>query len=195
MEAPRLIYIPTVPKPQNPLIVARVRDVTTYDAGGDDVAADAEKDRQQIAVAVVEHKTGRAGTNERAERDAGVECADDAADVSSAEIIHDYGGQHRDPSAIKHSEEERERSQRPDPRRDRPNGQATRHSQEHHQKRPRASDPVGETSQEEAPSRAAHSDRAQQEDGGGSRNAMIESVGNEVNERDKNAKRATRHAA
>ena len=60
------------------------------------------------------------------------------------------------------------------------------------QKRPRASDPVGETSQEEAPSRAAHSDRAQQEDGGGSRNAMIESVGNEVNERDKNAKRGRR---
>ena len=189
VEPPQLTYFPTVPKPQIALGRCRCPRRELDDACGDDVAADPERDWRQIAVAVVEHETGRAGTNERAERDAGVERADDAADVSSTEIIHDYGGQHGDPSAVKHSEEQSERSQRPDPGRGRPNGQGSRHSQEHDQKRPRSPIRSARPPKKKRPPRAAHPDRAQQEDGGGSRNAMIESVGNKMNERDKNAKR------
>jgi hypothetical protein len=63
----------------------RRRPRRRYDDGGYDVGAGAGQDRQRVTVAEVEGKARGARTDQGAERHAGVENADNAADIAAAE--------------------------------------------------------------------------------------------------------------
>ena len=67
-----------------------------------------------VIMGEIEGEAGGARADQRTERDAGIEDADDAADVAAAEIVHHHGRQHRDPSAIEDAEDEGENRQRPE---------------------------------------------------------------------------------
>ena len=78
------------------------------DAGGDGVGGDAGGARG-VSAADVEGEAGGAGADQGAERHARVEHADDAADIASAEIVHDQGGKDRDEAAVEHAVGKRKR--------------------------------------------------------------------------------------
>ena len=66
------------------------------------------EETEAYAEAELEGEARDAGADQGAEGDAGVEDADDAADIAAPEIIHDHCGQHRDPAAIEHPIDEGE---------------------------------------------------------------------------------------
>src|SRR5882672_12109636 len=161
-----------------------------HDAGGDDVGGDAGEDRQRIAVADVEGEPGGAGADQGAERHARVENADDAADVPTAEIVHDERRQERDEAAVEDAVGKRKGGERPQVGREGPYGLGERHAHEHRQERARAAHAVGEAAENEAPGGAADADHAEEQDGRRRGDAVIPRVGDEVDERDEQPERA-----
>src|ERR1700722_12705456 len=141
-------------------------------------------------MAEIEGEARRARTGQRAERDAGVEHADDAADIASAEIIHDERGQDRDEAAVEYSIGEGESGEPPEIDGQRPDDQGERHTGEHDDQRALAAQPVGEAAKEEAARRTADADQSEEHDRTGLRDAVIERVRYEVYERDEQPERA-----
>src|SRR5439155_25531797 len=117
-----------------------------------------------------------------AESKAGIENADDTADVAAAEITHDQRREQRDEAAVEHAIGEGEGGERPESRRGRPDREGESHADEHREQREAAAEPVGEPAEKEAPRRAADADDAEQQHGGGLRDAVVEGVGHEMDE-------------
>jgi uncharacterized protein len=130
-----------------------------------------------VAVAEVEREPGRARAEQRAEGDAGVEDADDPADIAPAEMVHDQGRKQCHPSAVEDAVGERERSERPKSRRDGPNGHGERHADMHRHERPSAPHAIGQAAEREASGGAAEANGPHKQDGRGSRDAVVERVG------------------
>src|SRR5690606_37219742 len=83
------------------------------DAGARDIGTQACQDRQCVALREVEREAGSAWPGQSSEGDAGVEDPDDSADVSSAEVIHHYGGEQCYPAAIEEAIDECEQAELP----------------------------------------------------------------------------------
>src|SRR3546814_14851096 len=79
-------------------------------------------------MAHVEDESGDAGTVQRSKGHARIENSDDAAGIASAEIIHNDRRKNGDPSSITEAKHKREHSKRLEHRRDSPDRQGERHT-------------------------------------------------------------------
>src|SRR5262245_23211498 len=105
-------------------------------------------------------------------------------------MVHDDSRKDRDPSAVEYAIDKRKRGKRPDVGRNGPGGQSQRHADKHHDERGGAPHPIRQAAEKETSTGTSDPDHAYEDHGGRRRDAVIQRVGNGVNERQEHAERA-----